>query len=480
MSSDYGVTTVGFKRPRLPEIKLAIEEELSEAFGVPVNTRPDSVIGQLIGVFADREATLWEQMEKVYYAMYPNTADGVNLDSSVAFGGVYRIGAEKTQISATCYGKNQTVIPAGARIESSILKAAFATPDGGLISMDTSVYAEIVVAMVIPGDYYSLTIDGQTYSYTATANDNETNILVGLAAQLDASIFTATTVNGVLTLKRSDERVGSAIATSTNLQAITVGSPITFVCEDYGTITPGLGTVNKILTQIAGWERVSNNIAAVVGRETESDVDLRLRYGRSVYTKGAALIEAMQARIYEEVEGITAVLVFENDTDAIDSDSRPPHSLEVVVQGGDDTAIAKKIWQTKAPGIGTFGSTAVNITDSQGTHHVMKFNRPIPKKVWLKVVLSRNPDEDFPGDTTQLVQQIILSEGQKQKIGQNVVLQKFYGPVYRQTLGIGGMTITAGVGDVQPAAGAYTTDNVTIGVRELAEFALERIEVTVL
>ncbi|MBP2638680.1 MAG: Mu-like prophage FluMu protein gp47 [Firmicutes bacterium] len=117
--SDYGVTDSGFVRPRLAEIKSDIEDALTEAFGVTISTDADSVLGQIIGVWSEREATLWEVAEDSYNAMYPNTATGTNLDNSVAFTGIQRISAEKTTIMATCYGTNGTTITADSQIKSS-------------------------------------------------------------------------------------------------------------------------------------------------------------------------------------------------------------------------------------------------------------------------------------------------------------------------------------------------------------------------
>jgi uncharacterized phage protein gp47/JayE len=262
------------------------------------------------------------------------------------------------------------------------------------------------------------------------------------------------------------------------MHAIEVGTPVEFLCDSYGSIDPAVGTVTQIVTQISGWNRCNNNVAAVVGRDNETDTKLRQRYGRSVYQQGAAQVDAIQAALLE-LEGVTAARVFENDTDVIDADGRAPHSIEAVVMGGDVVVIAKTIWLKKAP-VGTNGSVIVEIYDSQGVKKTIKFNRPIAKKVWLKVQIAPNTDEDFPGDTPSQVQQAIYSEGVGYTIGKDVVLQRFAGTIYKNTIGIGYVTITAAVSDTPPAAGAYTANNIPISPREIADFSLDRIEVTVL
>lgn len=479
--SKYGVTADGFVRPRLPEVKAEIEAELTEALGVPINTRPDSVFGQLIGVWSEREAILWETAEAVYYAMYPHTAEGVSLVNSVAFTGVRPISAEKTSLIETCYGVNNTTIPAGSRIKSAVDEAiTLSSTTNSKISLQAASYTDITLLSVAADTLYTVTIDGTTYSYTSTAGDTATSILISLAAQMSAIDGIADVNNNHFIITRTDQRGSYAISLSTNMQPIEVGTPIEFLCDSYGSIDPAIGTITQIVTQIAGWNRCINNAAAVVGRDNETDTGLRQRYGRGVYRKGAALIEAIAAKIYEDVDGVTAAITFENDTDEIDSDGRPPHAIEVVVQGGDEATIAKTIWQNKAPGIQTFGTTAVDIYDSQGVKKTIKFNRPLAKKVWIKVQIAKNTDEDFPGDTPSQVQQSIYTEGLEYTIGKDVVLQRFAGTIYKNTIGIGYVTITAAVSETVPAAEDYTTNNIAISPREIADFSLDRIEVTVL
>lgn len=477
----YGVTLEGFARPRLPEIKAELENELADALGVAINTRSDSLFGQLIGVFAEREATLWETAEAIYYSMYPHTAEGVSLANAVAFTGVRPINAEKTALIETCYGLNNTVIPAGSRIKSAVDEAiAFSSVKSSKISLQATSYADITLLTVAPNALYTVTIDGTTYSYTANVGDTAASILASLATKMTAINGVANVVNNHLIFIRNEQRGNYAISLSTNMQAVEVGTPIEFLCDSYGSINPAIGTVTQIVSQIAGWNRCKNNVAAVVGRNNETDTELRQRYGRSVYRKGAALIEAISAKLYEDVDGVTAAITFENDTDSIDDDGRPPHSIEVVVQGGDDVEIAKTIWRNKAPGIRTFGNTSVEIYDSQGVKKTIKFNRPLAKKVWIKVQLNKDNEEDFPGDTPNQVQRAIYTEGLGYKIGKDVILQRFAGTIYKNTIGIGYVTITAVVSDTSPTAGAYTTNNIPVSPREIADFSLERIEVTVL
>src|SRR6187402_79981 len=104
---------------RLPEIRQQIIDSLQTRTGMTFETRPDSVLGQFINIFAEREATVWELAEAVYHAMYPISATGVNLDHAVSFAGVRRLFAQRSTVWAALYGVETTIIPAGSIVRSS-------------------------------------------------------------------------------------------------------------------------------------------------------------------------------------------------------------------------------------------------------------------------------------------------------------------------------------------------------------------------
>ena len=93
-TTKYGLTRDGFRRKRLPEIKTAIETRLADALGTEIQTSANSVIGQLIGVFAYEIADLWEAQEDTYKSMYPSTACGVSLSNAAGLAGINMIDAE--------------------------------------------------------------------------------------------------------------------------------------------------------------------------------------------------------------------------------------------------------------------------------------------------------------------------------------------------------------------------------------------------
>ena len=77
------------------------------------------------------------------------------------------------------------------------------------------------------------------------------------------------------------------------------------------------------------------------------------------------------------VPGVLRHVAYENDTAVADANGLPPHSIALVVDGGDAGLIASAIAAKKTPGTGTHGSTSVVVTDIYGIAHPIRFFRPI-------------------------------------------------------------------------------------------------------
>lgn len=472
---NYGLSSTGFTRPRLADIKKILQTEFEAKFNITIPSDPESIWQQVIGVFAASLADTWENIERIYFAMYPQSAEGISANNAVSFSGIQRISAEKTVLPITCYGVNNTTLPEQTLISSAVDSTIiFNLENGGIITANNASYAEIEVANVLANTVYTATIGGVLYSYNSGISPTAYSILSGLSALIADSVVN----DDYIKYQRTVEYPGTSIVVSNNLSITRVGSPLLFTCDDFGSINPAVNTMTKQITMITGYDSCSNKIAPItVGREQETDQALKLRYNRSVYRLGKAMLDSLQSHIYEDVEGVTAALVFENDTDITDADGRLPHTIECVVQGGANQDIANCIWINKSGGIGTFGTVANTVRDSQGFIHTINFNRPTVVKVWLKVTVTENTEEEFPADTPSIISNIIYEKGLLQAIGQDVVIQKFYGPIYNGTTGVGQVDIEYATGDTTPVS--YSSGNVAITDRQIAEIDKDRILVVV-
>ena len=116
---EYGITADGFSMRRLDEIYNDSCKRFEDEIGVNPSENPQSLINVLFTIFADAPAELWEAFAASYQQLFPNTAEGIALDNAMQIGGVNRIGQARTKYTLSCTGREGTVIPAGALVQSS-------------------------------------------------------------------------------------------------------------------------------------------------------------------------------------------------------------------------------------------------------------------------------------------------------------------------------------------------------------------------
>ncbi len=121
----YGVTLQGFKKKRLIDIKAEIEASLKASLSENINLIPQSVLGQIVGIVAERESIEWEVMEQVYLSFYPQSAAGISLDNLVALNGIQRLKAKQSHGYVQLVGIDGTVVTAGSIINTSDTNESF-------------------------------------------------------------------------------------------------------------------------------------------------------------------------------------------------------------------------------------------------------------------------------------------------------------------------------------------------------------------
>ena len=120
----------------------------------------------------------------------------------------------------------------------------------------------------------------------------------------------------------------------------------------------------------------------------EDDAAARGRVSRALAAKGAGSIDAVIAAV-RSAQWVRSAKVYENDTDTADANGIPAHSLATVIYAGNGSAVAKAIWETKAPGIGTYGTTSDVFTDDSGEEHRVYFTRAVTQRTYVFMTIRR-------------------------------------------------------------------------------------------
>jgi uncharacterized phage protein gp47/JayE len=228
-----------------------------------------------------------------------------------------------------------------------------------------------------------------------------------------------------------------------------------------GPVAADADTVWSISTSISGWDAAANTDAGEVGRLAETVAEARIRRAQSLQVIGASALDAVVSRVLNEVDSVTACIGFQNDTDVVDDDGRPPHSMEILVTGGLPQDIGNKLWACGSGGIPFVGTESVTVVDSQGRNQTMKFTRPDEVAVEVEVTITRYAGESLPTDYQDLIEAAVIAYAATFKIGQDLLIDRWKGPIYAACSGIDKITIRQ-----KKAAGGWATDDIAMAYNE--------------
>ncbi len=199
----------------------------------------------------------------------------------------------------------------------------------------------------------------------------------------------------------------------------------TATCRVSGPVAAIADSVTQINTPTRGWISVTNPAPAAVGRDAETDAQLRIRQRQSVSLPSLTPFDGLDGAI-ANIEGVTRHKLYENDTGSADSNGLPAHSISAIIEGGDVIDIAQTLRGQKGQGVSTYGTTSVIVSDTYGNPHTISFSRPVDVPVYATIEL-----KVFTGYTTQIGEQIktaIADYINSLGIGDDVLLSRVYSP----------------------------------------------------
>lgn len=424
--AQYGLTSKGPNPKRLDVILDEMHTSMTQRLGVNTRQNPQSLLNHLLTNVADRLAELWEYGTDVYFAMYPASAEGVSLDNAAQFGGSTRELAAKSYYSILCTGIDGTAVPAGTLIATDTNPATnLSNPEAGVISRGNFNTATVILASTSISSPLSVALNGTLYTTPNDASKSSSELLEALGSAITDEAFEVEVSENRLTIKAVDTTSSNTMVLSANLTTEEVGSVLTFATEEDGDILIPNGVVTKIVHAEAGMTAVTNVGAYIAGREAESDLEFRRSYADKIFGRSGNMLESIRSAILENVQGVKSCAAYENDTNATDAMGRWAHSVEVVVDGGDETEIAQQILQKKSGGISTFGSVERVVPGIYGEGITVRFNRPAYVTVWFRVGVTLSKHTNPATNYVELIKQQILEKMDALGAGDDVVPQTF-------------------------------------------------------
>jgi uncharacterized phage protein gp47/JayE len=439
----FGVTSAGFVAMTTDDIKADLEAGLRAVFGESIDLSPASNFGQFVGLMTERIQDAWAMGEDVYSSFDPDSATGAALDALAGITGTTREPATPSTVELTLVGTTGVIVPEGSVASVEVVGTRFATLEDATIAAATA------------------WVNSTAYALGAIRTNSGKVYRVITAGTSAGSGGPTTTADDITDGTVHWEHLGTGDGyVQVDAEA-----------EETGPLSGTAGTISVIETPVANWNAVTNFLDADLGTDIETDAALRIRREEELASGGTSPVDAIRSAVLD-VEDVTSCTVFENVTDATDSNSIPPHAIRVLVEDGDDTDIAEAIFANKAAGIATDGTTTVAVEDSKGISHDIKFSRPTEVNVYVALTLTYDADL-YPSDGDAQVKAAIVAFGDAQKTGKNVVAS-----------GVGAQAFSvAGVLDVTPvyigtAPSPVSSTAIPISLFELAKFDTSRITVT--
>jgi hypothetical protein len=192
----------------------------------------------------------------------------------------------------------------------------------------------------------------------------------------------------------------------------------------------------------------------VEGEPIETDPEVRVRQSRSVALPAITILESIYASV-AALTGVVRLKAYENDTDSTNDDTLPPHSISLVINGGDVAQIAQTIALEKSPGTSTYGSTSTVVFDQNGVPSTIKFWQllevPIAVHIFIKPLVG------YVSTTGDLLITSVSEFIDTLDIGEDSYLARLYTPSNLNGTGLGATFVVTAItqsrdGDVLTAA----------------------------
>lgn len=479
-----GLTDQGLTVNRLEDVVTDLNTQANTIFqdlvppGDTVDTSESSTIGRIVGLNAASMADVWEAIEQVHNAFNPNAATGVALDNLVFIGGLTRFDSEPSTAYELLRGDYLTSIPSGQYISSLSTSVRFITESIIVLNNVDIAEATLSLSSVSNSTLYRVVVVSdaatRTISYTSDSSASQSEILNGIAAAVTSvagSLFTSSIDTGTITLSSINKLTKWTFTLTGPLSYAKIGKVVGVVAEEDGPVEQPVDTITTIQTPVLGWDSATNPSAAVVGRDRESDEDLRLRFRLSKYIRGSNISDALYSDLLA-LAGVEAAKVLVNDTESTDGNGIPAHGFMAVVLGGISSDIGNTVWENKPVGIITHGDVTESIVDSQGETQSVKFKRPTETPIYINLEITDTGE--YPDNGDALIKEALVSYFKTNfSIGDDVIYSRLYSPINSVT---GHYVTTLEVGTSPSPSG---TSNISINDISVATLEAANITITV-
>ncbi len=256
-----------------------------------------------------------------------------------------------------------------------------------------------------------------------------------------------------------------------------------FFSVNYGPIEAASGEVNTIIDGTLGWETVTNQTSATLGKFEQNDTSTRaqrlVELAGNARNNTYAIITAIS-----KVENVASLSFRENSSSStliIDGVTMKPHSTYVCVDGGVNADIALAYYDARSGGTGFNGDTTVVVNDPESNQEIsVQFDRPYEKPKMIRITVKASVGSD---PTSAVKDAVInyangLTDGEHGfVVGADVSAFEIAGSVNYNVAGLFVSKCEIAEKEITPT---YTTDTIKTEIYEKASITENDIQVILL
>ena len=234
---------------------------------------------------------------------------------------------------------------------------------------DLALEDETVAGQLIGLQATSMTLNDESIVYLANAmslaraagrhlDDHGTLLLIPrLGATRTVVTCRLTGASGTVIPKGSKARTLENAQFASTAEAILDANgvaTVVFEAVEIGPVPCDAGALNIIVSLVSGWESISNPEAAIQGKDAEADADYRTRLRAQSMRSAVAPPDALRAAVIEAGAGVKSRVIENNTAVTVINQGIPilPHSILVIADGGEATAIQAAVLRHKSAGCG--------------------------------------------------------------------------------------------------------------------------------
>lgn len=266
------------------------------------------------------------------------------------------------------------------------------SPDGQMINIFAQAVTDLLDSVTMVYNSFNPTVaTGVVLDQRCALNG-----VVRQGASYTRTNITITT-DRVLTLQGLDtfpnapfivaDATGNQFALEVTQSLVSGANVLEFISLVAGKVETTVNTLTNIVTITLGVISANNPTSAIsTGVNEETDANLRIRRQQSVSLPSIGYLDGLIGAL-RNIDNVTDVAVYENDTSTTDINGIPGHSIWCVVDGGTNADIANVIYIKRNAGCGMYGAITVTIIQVNGIAFAVKFDRPDYEDLYIEMVI---------------------------------------------------------------------------------------------